>query len=88
PMAINLQKEAVSALQKNPPRLIILAAANYSWMRNPQSPTLLIQYLNNILENNYILVGGFIPTPQGGFWQEPLTGGLHRRSSLMLFTQK
>ncbi len=73
PLALGYQREAIRELQANPPKLIVWAAENSSWLRHADSPTELLSFLTWSLAHNYQTVGGYVVKDGHAHWQEPLS---------------
>lgn len=83
PFAAVYQNEAVEDLTRHPPAVVVVARSPFSWLRQSTSPEIFFRYLTNLLDREYRLVGGWLPERSG--WQEPLTGELVNRCSLLVF---
>jgi hypothetical protein len=88
PLAEGYQRETVRDLEQHPPAAIVFARLATSWLRQPQSPPILLGYLERLLADRYERVGGWVVDGQGGRWQEPLPDQEVANSSLVLFRQK
>jgi hypothetical protein len=88
PLAEGYQREAIQDLERQRPAVIVFARSATSWLRQEQSPTLLLAYLEKLLADRYERVGGWLPEGQGGRWQEPLPEQDLANASLVLFRQK
>jgi hypothetical protein len=59
-----------------------------SWLRQPNSPKVLMEYLARTLKNDYRLVGGFVPDAVRGVWEEPIPSDHHESASLLVFQRR
>ena len=85
PVAQKYQQEAIRDLQEHPPALIVLATANSSWLRQATTPQDFLLFLNQLLAQNYQLVGGYVNDGGNGCWTEPLDAKGLATASLVLF---
>ncbi|MFH1428268.1 MAG: hypothetical protein ABIH39_00835 [Candidatus Margulisiibacteriota bacterium] len=89
PKALQYQQEVIRDLEQNPPELIVFVTDKRSWFRYKTSPTLLMDYLSGLNQNKkYIVLGGFVQTRDGGFWQEPMIAGKYPQSQYSLIVLK
>jgi hypothetical protein len=72
PQALAWQKEMIRELEKERPKIIVLVRSPLSWTRGTKSPTLIIEYLNKMVQEEYDLVGGTLWFGEMARWQEPL----------------
>jgi hypothetical protein len=86
--AVKYQQDTIRELERNPPRLIVLAQYQWSWWQSPQSPTIFLTHLSELLEKQYLLIGGFVRNGDRGDWQEPLDPNLTAKCSLVLYERK
>ncbi len=86
-VAEQYQHEAMAALVKRPPKLIVYATAGNSWLRQPGTPPDFQDFLSQLLKKNYLLVGGFLPDRPNG-WTEPLATNDLAVADLLLFQRK
>jgi hypothetical protein len=72
PLAKVYQQEVIGDLERRPPRVIVWARAQFSWVVQPSSPPLIFNYFDKLLKTRYRLVGGAIRRGTTAYWQEPL----------------
>jgi hypothetical protein len=87
-LATGYQREAIRDLEQRPPKLIVLAQANTSWLQEENSPKEFLGQLTILLDQDYTRVGGFVLDEADGYWAEPLSDMEFDRSSLVLFKRK
>jgi hypothetical protein len=58
PVSSNYQKEAVEEIKKNPPKIIAYVNSYYSWTPDPNSPKMIIEFLDGLMKEKYDLVEG------------------------------
>jgi len=85
PTQLAYQKEAISELQKNPPRAIVLSQREESGLWNKESPLDFKNFLFELLKNKYQLLGGFVWDQNGGAWRENLSNQEISEASLLLY---
>jgi hypothetical protein len=86
-MAEQYQHEAMAALVRHPPKLIVYSLDKTSWLRQTDSPTDFQDFLGQFLRRNYLLVGGFLPDRPNS-WTEPLSTNDMAGANLLLFQRK
>ena len=86
-VAESYQREAMVALMQHPPKLIVYSMAGNSWLLQPDSPPAFRDFLDQLLQRDYFLVGGFLPDKQNG-WTEPLSSKDAADANLLLFKRK
>jgi 4-amino-4-deoxy-L-arabinose transferase-like glycosyltransferase len=79
------QSELIGDLEKNPPQAIVVSNFTMSGLWNEGSPRILIDYLENLINKEYKLVGGYIWGTRGGYWLDNLTKVDIQNSSLLLY---
>jgi hypothetical protein len=87
-VAEKYQREAIGDLQKNPPKLIVFTLTANSWLLQTNTPPDFQNFLHQFLQQNYVLVGGYLPHKEKGVWAEPLAAGELADADLLLFTRK
>jgi hypothetical protein len=89
PLAPGYQHAAIQDLQARPPRVIVFVASGASWLRHAESPPDFFAFLNQFLDQNYRMVGGYI-TGDGpdGHWTEPINAEQFKQCSLVVFSLK
>jgi hypothetical protein len=87
-LARRYQSEAIRALQDHPPAWIVCANPPESWTRTPETPLDIFDFLDRILNRDYVCVGGWLPPGPEGRWKEPLPASEFSRCSLVLFKRK
>lgn len=88
PKAADYQREMIAELERRQPKVIIVVRSQLSWLRTPQSPTLINTYLDKLLTGKYILVGGGIRRGSRVEWVEPLRQEDLANCSLLLCLRK
>lgn len=89
PLALGYQQAAIQDLQARPPRVIVFVASGASWLRHADSPPDFFAFLNKFLDQNYQMVGGYIPGDGAdGHWTEPITSEQFKQCSLVVFSLK
>jgi hypothetical protein len=89
PLAELFQRDAVHELQERPPAAIVLANTPGSWLSQPMSPKGFLQYVDDLISNDYDLLGGYMWKENGsGYWKEPLLPGEEANCSVLLFRRK
>ena len=79
------QHEAVYDLTQNPPTVIVLAHRDMSGLWDEDSPRIFIDYLENLLSENYHPIGGYVWDEFGGYWEDTLTENLIESSSYVVY---
>jgi hypothetical protein len=88
PLALGFQQEAIQELEQHPPALILLVRPSTSWLKDPDSPPVFLNYLGARLSRDYVPVGGYVGESGNGHWQEPLTDEAGKDCRLVLFKRK
>jgi len=57
-------------------------------LRQRQTPPEFLNFLDEWLEKNYVLVGGYVPATLDGGWVEPLATNQLAYANLVLFQRK
>jgi hypothetical protein len=66
PVAEPYQEEAIAALVKNPPQVIVFSRVPKSWALQPQSPQLIMSYLAGLIKSGrYQVLGGWNKDQKG-----------------------
>jgi len=84
PLRAEHQRRAIDDLNVKPPEIIIVAPHPFSGLWESGSPRLFINYLNNLLKNNYYLIGGFVWNEIGGQWKD-FSNNEFNNASLLLY---
>ena len=87
-VATAYQREAMSDLLRRPPKLVVFTLVSNSWLRQRQTPPEFLNFLDEWLEKNYVLVGGYVPATLDGGWVEPLATNQLAYANLVLFQRK
>jgi 4-amino-4-deoxy-L-arabinose transferase-like glycosyltransferase len=82
------QREAMNDLLVRPPKLIVFPLPGNSWLRQTQTPPEFLNFLQQYLNQNYQIIGGYLPGPHDGHWSEPLTKSDLANASLVLYERK
>jgi hypothetical protein len=82
------QREAMSELVQHPPKLVVYTLIGNSWLRQKRTPPEFMNFLDEWLEKNYVLVGGYVPAIMDGGWVEPLPANQMAYANLLLFQRK
>lgn len=64
------QQEAITDLEKNNPKVIVVSKRHMSGLWDIESPRIFIDYFNELTEKNYSLVGSYVWTAKGGYWKD------------------
>ena len=89
PVALGYQNAAIGDLEKQPPKIIVFVASGESWIRHANSPPDFFAFLNDFLDQNYKMVGGYVKTDgKNGYWSEPISNEQFTNASLVLFELK
>ncbi len=86
PFAARFQQEVVDVLRSDPPAAIVVSRSALSWASNPQSPEILLPFLERLLTERYALVGGWVRGGAGdGAWKEGLDPRETDSASLLVY---
>jgi hypothetical protein len=85
PVAKTYQLEAIRDLKERPPAVVVMVRLSASWLVQNDSPPDFLNYLAQLLDENYDLLGGYLIDNDTGRWQEPLALDDMGRASLLLF---
>lgn len=88
PKALAYQKELVGDLERHPPKVIVMVRSPFSWLRQEKSPTLIFEYIDRLIRENYILVGGCVRRRDIAYWEEPLRKGDEFSCSMLVYKRK
>jgi hypothetical protein len=88
PLAAKYQQEAIRDLQQRPPAVIVLARSPMSWLTQEGSPREFLIFLEQLLSNDYVRIGGSIADGPRTLWKEPLPEEEITASELILFKRK
>jgi hypothetical protein len=87
-LAGQYQSEAIRDLDTHPPKLIVVATSNTSWLRQHGTPPAFDDYLKGILGAKYERLGGYVLGEHSGSWREPLADADFYKCSLILYQLK
>lgn len=88
PLAPGYQQEAIQDLQSHPPKLIVFVQVGNSWLRQPTSPPLFLDFMGKFLKR-YEIAGGYVKKdPRAGYWTTHLSVDEYRSASLILYKLK
>ncbi|MGO8836548.1 MAG: ArnT family glycosyltransferase [Limisphaerales bacterium] len=87
-VAQGYQREAIHDLEMRPPKLVVFPTTPNSWLRQSASPPDFPAFLKQFLEQNYTLVGGYVPDQTEGHWAEPLATNEEADATLLLFQRR
>ncbi|HUV47036.1 MAG TPA: glycosyltransferase family 39 protein [Candidatus Bathyarchaeia archaeon] len=86
PKKIDYQRQTIADLKLKPPKAIVVSQYHLKKIWDGKTPKLLEQYMAELIENKYRLIGGFIWNDNQGYWQEPITNdGQKAKATLLLF---
>jgi len=89
PLREKYQQQVVTDLKEKPPTVIVVAPHPFSGLWQEGSPTIFINYLNQILKDQYQLIGGYVWQGDNGSWQEPISNDEQfNNANLLLFVKK
>lgn len=84
PVQMNYKNEAMKEIKENVPEVIVLSQREESGFINEEDPILFKNFIYDLLEKNYHLVGGYVLDKKSS-WQENLTAEQISNSSLLLY---
>jgi len=87
-VALKYQREAIDDLREFPPKLIVSTPTPNSWLWQAGTPPEFDEFLNQFLQQDYVLVGGYVTGKQEGHWSEPLATNETANADLLVFTRK
>ena len=71
PYALQMQKEMISEIEKARPEFLVVVGVPVSWLRRPESPSLILQWASRYLADRYQLAGVVDILPQSQYhWGE------------------
>ncbi len=85
PRRLDYQKIVISDLKSRPPQAIVFSRRAFSGIWNEGSPTLFIDYLLNLINKDYHLIGGYVWENGFGHWQQPLAEKDINNASLIIY---
>ncbi|MFW0862153.1 MAG: ArnT family glycosyltransferase [Candidatus Komeilibacteria bacterium] len=89
PSRENYQTLTVENLKNDSPEVIVISRLQTSSLWEEGSPYIFLDYINNIINNDYILIGGYVWDNNIGNWQEPInTQEEFNASSLLMYKKK
>lgn len=88
PYREKFQTELINDLEKNMPEAIVVSERVHSGLWNEGSPKIFIEYFDNLISENYEIVGGYVWDNSGGHWQEPMGEESIPNASLILLSKK
>jgi hypothetical protein len=88
PLARQFQAEAIAELERHPAAVIVLSRSNTSWLKQSGTPPEFLKYLDQLLQERYERLGGYVLENQGGHWNERLTQTDFLNASLVIFRRK
>ncbi|HVN67069.1 MAG TPA: hypothetical protein VMT55_01750, partial [Candidatus Sulfotelmatobacter sp.] len=88
PRALEFQRELISELEKERPKVIVAVMTPTSWLCQPTSPTFFVDHLEKMLKEQYVLLGGTVRTGSQARWEEPLRPEDRPDSKLLLYRRK
>ena len=74
-------------MEKNKPDAIVVSQRVHSGLWNEGSPEIFITYLDDLITNDYTIVGGYVWVEGQGVWLEPLDEELIQNASLLLLNK-
>ncbi len=87
-LAAGYQREAIQDLELHPPKLIVFVQVGNSWLRQPATPPLFLDFMGKFLRH-YVLAGGYVKKdPRAGYWTANLSADEYRSASLILYQLK
>jgi hypothetical protein len=87
-LAAGYQQELINTLQREPPKVIVLARSGASWLRDARTPGDFLEFLNQLLKLKYDRGAGFIPEGTSGHWAEQMENAEASTASLVLYKLK
>lgn len=79
------QQQAIDDIKNDKPKIIIYSQLPNGGLWEKGVPTTFIDYLNNLINNEYELIGGFVrDKDQYGHWQEPINSQEEFNASSLL----
>jgi hypothetical protein len=86
PLAEKYQNEVMNSLETTPPSCIVISNSVYDWLRNAQSPDIIIPYINQILSQYYILTGAWLRKGvELGAWKEQISPEERQFATLLVY---
>lgn len=82
------QREVVESLERYKPKMLVYSNKESSGFWEKDSPRILIDYVSNLINNNYYLVGGVIWGNSGPTWVNNLSDEELKQASLLLYKLK
>ena len=82
------QQEVLEALRTEPPEVVVWVSSSMSWLSFSGPMDRHARYvgeLQSMLANSYLEVGGFVPSPGGGAWREPLDDAERPLATLRIY---
>ena len=89
-LASKYQRETISALELQPPAVIVFVASNLSWLRQPGSPPEFLEYVEKIIQDDYEPLGGYVKTGEASAsqWIEPWGAERVGNATLVVYQRK
>jgi hypothetical protein len=88
PLAEIYQQEATRELQQHLPSVVVLVRVNSSWLIQPGSPPQFLEFLQQLLAQNYQPVGAYFFDDDTARWREPVTQADLAKAGVVLFKRK
>ena len=89
PVREKYQKEAAQEIENNLPRLIAYSNRPESGLTNDESPKIFINYLDNLIQEKYILLGGYFRhSDLKGEWKDFSADFPEKKEATLLLYQK
>lgn len=88
PFRSQYQKEVVNQLKKNPPKIIVISQKQHSGLWNNESPKIFIDFLNQLVNNQYHLIGGYFIDQETEGWKKNLTNDEIKNCSFLVYQKK
>ncbi|MFC1710317.1 ArnT family glycosyltransferase [Patescibacteria group bacterium] len=79
------QNESIEDLKASPPEAIVVSRRQHSGFWEEGAPKNMLNYLEELIKDDYYVVGGYVWVPKGGYWLEPLPEDEIVNSSLILY---
>ena len=79
------QQEIISEFEKEKPAAIVYSTKQHSGLWNDESPKAFINYLTNLIRDEYEMVGGYVWELNKGYWITEFEEGDLAKASLILY---
>lgn len=88
PKRLDYQKEIISEIEGEKPAAIVYSTKQHSGLWNEESPREFIDYLTDLINDEYEMIGGYVWELNKGYWITKFEEGDLSKASLILYKRR